>query len=66
MDIDLSGIYKAEEASSLEQAREVFALQAAIIEQRLSQIKAQQARVEALEAKLAKSSCNSHKPLSLC
>ena len=64
MDIDLSGIPKAEEVSSLEQAREVIALQAAIIEQLLNQIKLLQTRVEDLEAKLAKNSRNSHKPPS--
>ena len=64
MDIDLSGTPKAAEVSSLEQAREVIALQAAIVEQLLSQIKLLQTRVEDLEAKLAKNSRNSHKPPS--
>jgi transposase len=64
MDIDLSGIPKAQEVSSLEQAREGIVLQATIIEQLLDQIKILQARVETLEAKLAKNSRNSHKPPS--
>ncbi len=64
MDIDLSCIPKAEEVTSLEQAREVIRLQAAIIEQLLGQIKNLQARVERLEAQLAQNSRNSHKPPS--
>ena len=64
MDIDLSRVRKAEEVASLEEAREVLRLQAAIIEQQLGQINNLQARIEALEAKAAKNSRNSHKPPS--
>jgi transposase len=57
MDIDLNRIPKAEEVSSLEQAREV-------ITQLIGLVKVLQTCVEALEAKLAKNSRNSHKPPS--
>lgn len=64
MDIDLNRIPKAEKVSLLEQAREVIALQAAIIEQLFGQIKILQTGIEQLESKLAKNSRNSHKPPS--
>jgi transposase len=57
MDIDLNRLSKAEEVSSLEQAREV-------ITQLIDLIKILQARVEKLEDKAAKNSHNSHKPPS--
>ncbi len=64
MNIDLGSIPTAEDITTLEQAREVIARQAAIIEQLLSLVKQQQTRLDELEAQHGKTSRNSHKPPS--
>ncbi len=64
MELDLSNIPKAEDVTSLAEAREVIKLQAAIIEQLLKRLNKLEQRVEELETRLAKNSRNSHKPPS--
>jgi transposase len=57
MAVNLNAFPRPEEVSSLEQAREVIGLQAALIEELLS-------RIERLESQLAKTSRNSSRPPS--
>ncbi len=64
MELDLSNIPKAEDVTSLAQAKEVIKLQADIMEQLLRILSKLEARVEELESRLAKNSRNSHKPPS--
>lgn len=64
MELDLSNIPKAEDVTSLAEAREVIRLQADIIEQLLRHTNKLGRRVEKLESQLATNSRNSHKPPS--
>ena len=61
MELDLSKIPKAEDITSLAEAKEVIKLQAAIIEQLLKRLNKLEERVEELESRLAKNSRNNHK-----
>ncbi|MCP4935285.1 MAG: hypothetical protein GY927_14035 [bacterium] len=64
MELDLSNIPKAEDVTSLAEAREVIKLQVAI-EQLFKRLNKLEGRVEELESRLAKNSRNSHKPPSI-